>query len=350
MSMVRFGFVGAGAITHSAAKAISRHGEAAVRGAFDPHTGRVKELCEKFAIDTAYVSSDALFADPEVDAVYIAVPNRFHAPLAQQALEAGKHVMLDKPFALDLTEAEAVASAARASGKVFMLGMNQRYREDSQKIRTLVARGTLGEIYHAKAYWMRRSGIPKLGTWFGNRELAGGGGLLDIGVHMLDLCLFLMDNFEPACVSGATYTRFGHRGLGEGGWGRSEREHDVFDVDDFATGLIRMKNGATVTLDACWACHQESLNRNNVELFGDEGGASAYPARLYRNDPLRTDYDIIENVRAELAYPHQDRFHNFINTILGTEQPGITLEQALVVQRILDGIYESARTGREVRM
>jgi predicted dehydrogenase len=160
-----------------------------------------------------------------------------------------------------------------------------------------------------------------------------------------------MGNFEPVAVTGAAYTKFGHRGLGEGGWGKSDREEGmVFDVDDFASAMIRMKNGATVTLDVTWACHAEDGNRMDVHLYGTEAGARLYPAKLFRNDPLRAEYDVIENPKAEIICPHEDRFHNFFNAILGTEKPMVTIGQALAVQMILDAIYESANTGREVAL
>lgn len=350
MSQIRFGLIGAGAIAHVGSKSILAHEQASIATAYDPHAGRLDELCEKFEIPHKHTSAAKLFADASVDAVYIAVPNKFHAPLAIEALQAGKHVILDKPFAMSLAEAEAVAAAAGATDKVFALGMNQRFVKDCQKIKTLTEQGVLGDVYHAKAYWFRRAGIPRMQTWFGSKPLAGGGALLDIGVHLLDLCLYTMGNFEPVAVSGATYTKFGNRGIGEGGWGKSERDPSLkFDVDDFASALIKFANGASVTLDVSWAAHAEEASRMNVQLYGTEGGATLYPAKVFRDDPLR-DYDVIDNVKADIAYPHCDRFHNFINAVLGKEQPCCTLEQALVVQQILDGIYESCRTGREVRI
>jgi len=347
---VRYGFIGAGAISHSSAKAVQANDNSVVTAAWDPSAERLKELCEDKGIATQHDSAESLLADPNVDAVYIAVPNKFHAPYAKQALEAGKHVILDKPFAMNVQEALGVAGAVKSSGKLFTLGMNQRFRADSQKIRSVVQAGELGDIYHAKAFWFRRSGIPRLGTWFGNKALAGGGALLDIGVHLLDVCLHTMDNFEPVAVMGATYTKFGNRGLGEGGWGKSDREGLTFDVEDFASAMIRMKNGATVSLDVTWACHTAEGNKMDVHFFGTEGGASLYPAKIFRNDPLRAEYDVIENVRGDVPMPHEDRFTNFTNAILGTEELCTTLEQALAVQRILDGIYESSKTGHEARI
>jgi len=349
MPPIRFGIVGAGAIAHVSAKSIRSHDGAEIAAAHDPNRSRLEALCDEFAIGRAHDSVDDLMADDALDAIYVAVPNKFHAPLAIQALRSGKHVILDKPFAMDLGEAREVVAAAEESGKVFTLGMNQRFAEGSQKIRTLVERGTFGEIYHAKCYWYRRKGIPRLGTWFGSKAMAGGGCLLDIGVHMLDLCLYTIGNYEPVAVSGATYTQFGNRGLGEGGWGRSDRDKDlVFDVEDLATGLIKFANGATVQLDVTWACHMEDPGSHDVRIYGTEAGAGLFPARVFRQDPIREGYDVIDDVAAELKFPHKDRFHNFINHLRGDEELCCTIEQALTVQKILDGIYESAATGREV--
>src|SRR5262249_49032881 len=152
---------------------------------------RAKKIADKYGAQ-AYASAKELFADRSIDAVYIATPNKFHVPLAKEALQAGKHVILEKPFAMNAVEAAEAIATAKAAGKVLTVGMNQRFTADSQKIKHLVEQGVLGEIYHAKASWMRRAGIPKLGTWFGNHEMSGGGCLYDIGVHMLDLCLYTL--------------------------------------------------------------------------------------------------------------------------------------------------------------
>ncbi len=347
---VRFRFIGAGQIAYYAADSLLKNAHAKLVAFQDLNAERVATIAKKYGA-TPYATAKELLLDPNVDAVYIATPNKFHVPLAKQALEAGKHVILEKPFAMDAVEAEETIQLARKVGKVFTVGMNQRFTADSQKIKYLVDKGTLGEIYHAKAYWIRRTGIPKLGTWFGSMELAGGGSLYDIGVHMLDLCLYTMNNFAPVSVVGATYTKFGNRGLGEGGWGMSDRSNVTFDVDDFASAFIRFANGATVAIDTTWACHTHTGNRDNVEFFGTEAGASIRPARLYRagNTP-ESKYEVIDEVAAPLAMEHQDRFHNFVNHLRGEENLVTTPEQALVVQKILDGIAVSSRTGREVRL
>ena len=351
LSTVRFGFIGAGQIAHYAADAVRSHPHATLVAVQDPHLERRTTLQKKHSMEFAHEAVEEILANKSVDAVYIAVPNKFHIPLAIQALEAGKHVILEKPFAMNAVEAAKAIAVAEKSGLVLNVGMNQRFSADSQKIKHLVDAGVLGEIYHAKAYWRRRAGIPKLGTWFVSREIAGGGALYDIGVHMLDLCLYTINNFEPVSVVGATYTKFGNRGLGEGGWGLSDRSDVPFDVDDFASAFIRFANGATVTLDTTWACHQAVSNSDNVEIFGTEAGATVRPARLFRADPRPpASYEVLDDLKVPLKMPHQERFHNFINHLRGEEELCVTTDQALVVQKILDAIAESNRTGKEVRL
>ncbi len=349
MDKIRFGLIGTGKIADSSALNIKEHPRGEVVACQDLSQERRDAFASRFGA-RAYAEVDDLLDDNSVDAVSIAVPNKFHASLAIQALEAGKHVLLEKPFAMDANEAAEVLKVAEKSGKTFMLGMNQRYHHDSQVIKSLAQSGALGELYYGKAYWFRRSGIPRLGTWFGSKELAGAGAINDIGVHFLDLCLHLMDNFEPASVFGTTFTKFGNRGLGEGGWGNSDRKDIPFDVDDLASAHIRMKNGASLVLEVAWACHTHSANKMDVELYGTEGGASVYPSQYYAPDADPSAYRITQNPARDVAYPHCSKFHNFINHLTEGEPLLVTGEEALTVQRILDAVSESARTGQSVQL
>lgn len=347
MKTVRFGFIGTGKISLSSGTQVSTHPQAEVTACQDLSQERREAFAGQFGA-TAYEQVSDLLADDSVDAVSIAVPNKFHASLAIEAMRAGKHVLLEKPFAMNAGEAEEVIRVAEETGKTFLLGMNQRYAPESQKAKHLAKKGMLGDIYHGKAYWFRRSGIPRLGTWFGSKELAGAGAINDIGVHMLDLCLHLMDNFEPVSVFGTTYTQFGNRGLGEGGWGASDREKITFDVDDFAAAHIRMKNGATITLEVAWACHTRSHNKVNVELFGTDAGVSVFPLELYQTGSEGSEYQILEEPVSDIALPHANKFHNFINHLTEGEPLLTTAQQALAVQKILDAVSESSRTGQSV--
>ncbi len=347
---LRVGLIGAGQISYRHAAEINEHAHAEVVAAADPSGERLAALGRDQGISRLYEKAEDLIADKELDAVSIATPNAFHAPYALAALDAGKHVMLEKPFAMNYREAREVADRANATGKVLMVGMNQRFNPTIQAMKARIEHGDAGEIYHGKAFWLRRSGIPRLGTWFSRKELAGGGVLFDIGVHLLDTCLYLMDNFEPEAVSGATYSKFGNRGLGEGGWGMSDRGDVTFDVDDFATAMIRLKGGVTVSLDVSWAIHIDRPSRQNVELFGTDAGINALEGKLMRYGDNNSGFEVIEPAIPPATGSRKNRFANWIDAIRGETEPLCTLPQALAVQKILDAIYEASASGREVRL
>jgi predicted dehydrogenase len=344
--------IGAGAIAGDHCTNVNRYTGARMVAVADISRERREEVKKAFDIPTDYEDWKDLVADPDIDAVTIALPNALHASVSLAAINAGKHVLLDKPFALSYAEAKKVADAAKKNKKVMMVGMNQRFRRDAQTLRAIVERGDLGEVYHAKSYWYRRMGSPKFGTWFVNKKLSGGGCLLDIGVHFLDLGLYLIDNWKPVAVSGQVYGKFGHRGIGEGGWGKSDRDTKLkFDVDDFAMGLIKFSNGATLELNVSWVLHQEAGDRNNEELYGTDAGASLAPLKLFRQSASKPgEYEVVAPQNVKIPHFYENRQFNWLDTILGKDKPLCTIEQALVVQKVLDAIYASSKTGREVRL
>lgn len=200
---LKVGIIGAGAIAYDHCKNISQYNGVEINAIAEINSERRNTIKTAFTIPKAYEKWQDLVSDPDINAVVVALPNFLHAPVTLAALQKNKHVLLDKPFALNIGEAKLMAQTARKKNRVLMLAMNQRYRQDSQSLRAIVERGELGEIYHAKTYWYRRTGSPKFGTWFVNKKLSGGGCLLDIGVHYLDLALYLVDNWKPVSVSGA---------------------------------------------------------------------------------------------------------------------------------------------------
>ena len=348
--MLKFGAIGAGMISQSGFDGIMASKKAEIVAIADKHEGRAKAYADRNKVGKIYHDVDSILKDSSLDAVYIALPNALHVPTAVAALEAGKHVILDKPFGLSQADTQRVVDAVKKTGKKFMLGMNQRFAEGPQRIKALMEKNYFGDVYAAAAYWRRRSGIPRLGTWFGSKALSGGGCNLDIGVHMLDLTLYTLNNFNVETVSGAIFTKFGNRGLGEGGWGLSDRENIPFDVDDFSTAFIRLKGGQVVNLNVSWAAHQKLADTHNVEIHGTKAGAALYPGEVYSYDPeAKANFDIL-NPKVDIKYPHCDRFVNFVKGLLGEEEFCVTLDQAMMVQRTLDAIYQSAKEGKEVRL
>ncbi len=341
MDKVRIGLIGAGGWGRDHARGYTAAPNVDLVAVADTDVSQAEALAKDFHVPKAYGAISALLADRQVDAVSIVIPNAFHVDTAIEVLEAGKPVMLDKPFALCLADAERVVDKARETGVTFMMGMNQRFNRDTQILKVHIAAGEVGEVYHAKAYWLRRNGVPNVGTWFTQKKLSGGGPLIDIGVHLLDVCLYLMDNFDPVRVTAATYNHLAPQ------LQKVREAGAAYDVEDFATAWIRMRNGATVQLEASWMLHQEQGNRQNVELYGTKAGAGLYPVRLHRSGA--SGYEHIElQPSGDLPFPHCSRYQHFADVLQGKAKQLVSWEQSLAVQRILDAIYQSATEGREI--
>lgn len=346
---LRFGVIGAGQIGLHHMEALRRCDRTELVAVAESNRERLDEAAERHRIAAKYADYRSLLKRNDIDAVSIALPNHLHAPVALAALRAGKHVHLEKPMALNARQAARVIAAAKRARRLLMVGQNMRFTSDAQMLKLLIERGALGEVYHARAWWIRRAGIPRIGSWFTQKKFAGGGALLDIGVHVLDLALHLMDNFQPVAVSGITHARFGPRGLGSGGWGMSEVDKKVvFDVDDYAAALIKLKGGKSVILEVAWAAHLPEPS-HGVQLFGTNGGGSVFPAQIYRRSGGTAAYEVLTPESMKLPCP-EERLHHFVDCVLDRKKPMVAPEQSLAVQKILDAIYKSAATGREVRL
>ncbi len=340
--------IGAGAIGLDHLASFQQHPAAKVVALAEVSPERGREAADKFNVPELVTDYKVLLARDDIHVISIALPNYLHAPVALAALRAGKHVMVDKPMATNARDAGKLVAEARKRGVLLMVGQNNRFGPDVQTARKLVTDGVLGDVYHAKTAWTRRSGIPRIGSWFTQTKFAGGGCTYDIGVHALDRCLYLMGEFDAAAVSGQTYAKFGPRGLGDGSWGRSEVDPTrPFDVDDLSVALIKLKSGRTVLLEASWAAHQADPDFNGTQLFGTEAGLLFPPLRLFRQG--RHGY---ANELVALLPPavNTNRMVHFIDCLLGKAEPFVKPSESLAVQKILDAIYLSAKTGREVRV
>jgi predicted dehydrogenase len=203
-----------------------------------------RKTAEEFGVKNVFTDYREMLSMDGIDAVSVCVPNHLHSTMAIDAFEAGKHVICEKPLAITPAEGEAMVAAGKKAGKLFMTAFNNRFRGDTQLLKKMIESGELGDIYYAKTGWIRRKGIPGMGGWFTTKAKSGGGPLIDIGVHVLDLAMWLMGNPKAVTVSGSTYAQFGPKGEGLGGWGHAE-ENGTFDVEDLAAGFIRMDTGAT---------------------------------------------------------------------------------------------------------
>lgn len=300
------------------------------------------ERAEKFAaeFDVKNICNDykELMADDEIDAVSICTPNALHAPIAMAAFEAGKHVICEKPISTNTADARKMVEAAKKSGKIFMMGFNNRFRGDTQLLKKCIENGDLGEIYYAKTGWLRRKGIPGMGGWFTTKAMSGGGPLIDLGVHVLDLALWLMGNPKPVYVMGSSYAKFGPE--------IAKKNGGTYDVEDLATGMVRLENGATVFVEASWASHVER-ERIYTQLIGTKGGAEVDPLRIYTDINGST-------ANVDLTYPnvsgHEMEIVHFVECVREGKTPIATGEHGLHIQLILDAIYESTVTGKGVEI
>jgi predicted dehydrogenase len=344
---VRVGIIGVG-IGQAHIKGYSKVEEAEIVALCDTNTARAEQVRRDCNVTGAKIYSDhrALLDEAELDAVSVCLPNFLHRPVAVDCLNAGKHVICEKPLATNAKDAQKIADAAAKNDKKCMVAQVNRFRPDSQFLKQAIAAGELGRTYYAHTGWLRRRGIPGYGGWFTTKELSGGGPLIDIGVHLLDIAWWLCGCPQPVSASGVTYAEFGPRGKGLGGWAAENRPaKGTFDVEDLAVALIRFENGLTINLEVSWALHNER-ERQWCQIFGSEGGCD------WGNDPglYREVQGAPVNAKIEVGKgdPWQGEMQHFVDCILNDKTPDPDATQGVAMMKMLDAIYKSAASGKEV--
>lgn len=352
---VRIGIIGCGGI------AVGKHLPAlfkqknAVLAAFcDIKVEKAKAAAEKYGIKGAAVYEDykELLKDDSLEVVHVLTPNRSHSFITVDALEAGKHVMCEKPMAISAAEAKKMLDAANRTGKKLTIGYQNRQRADSLYAKMEAQTGALGDIYFAKATALRRRAVPTWGVFLNEYE-QGGGPLIDIGTHALDLTLWCMDNFAPKYCVGTTYKKLGEKFPTGNDWG--DWQPGDFTVEDAAFGFIVMENGATVLLESSWALNILDPREAVTTLCGTDGG-------LDMNDGVRVNgirhgrqYMLKPNLNAGGAafyggnaneLPEDREARLWLDAVVNDKEPFVTAKQAYCVSRILDGIYQSAKSGK----
>ena len=344
MARLRVGIIGAGGIAKDVhiPSYLACGEKVEIVAVADIAVERAQEVAMAFNISHVFASYKEMLEKVELDAVSVCVPNKFHAEATIAALEAGCHVLCEKPPAMTVAEAELMARTAEKSGKYLSYGFHYRYQAEVETAKAFIDGGELGEIYSARVHAIRRRGIPGWGV-FTNKELQGGGPLIDIGVHMLDTALYLMGYPEPAVVLGKTHQRVGTRkGVGLLG----EWDYENYSVEDMAVGMVTFKNGATLTLEAAFAANVEKDDTMQVSLMGDEGGAEIFPLKIFQ-EKHNTLVDLTPVYLPKID-GHRREISQFVDCCLAGIQPLCTPEQGLIIQRIVNAIYESAETGRAV--
>ena len=273
---------------------------------------------------------------PDIDAVDICTPNYLHAPIAIAALNAGKHVLTEKPDAMTVSEVEAMKEASEKNGKVLMAMRNNRFTPAAIYARKAIANDEYGRFYAGRCGWIRRRGVPGDGSWFADKSKSGGGPLIDLGVHMIDLAIFLMGSPKPVSVSGSTFREIA---------GKNEKG-GLFDVEDLAMGFIKFDNGACLHIDFSWATNIEKDTRF-VELRGTKAGIKIENDELsVYGEKYGVQYD--EKPRPRGEYGHCVAIRHFADVVLNGTDPVFVPQQGVDMIKILNAIYESAETGKEV--
>ena len=316
---------------------------------------RAHEAAAKYGVKGAKVYTDyaKLLADTSIDVVHVLTPNDSHAEIAIASLESGKHTLSEKPMAKKAVDARRMVEAAKKSGKKLTIGYQSRHRADSQYLKSAIERGDLGEIYYAKAHAVRRRAVPTWGVFL-DEEKQGGGPLIDIGTHALDLALWLMDNYKPKVVLGQTYKKLSHKENAANAFGSWDPK--LFTVEDSAFAFITMENGASITLEASWALNTLQVDEAKCTLCGTEGGADMIGGLRLNGESFSRLWETKVDTHAggvafysgasETDSDREARL--WIDAIRNDTPPVVLPEQACVVSEILEAIYESAKTGKAI--
>ncbi len=318
---------------------------------------RAEKAAKEFGGEGAKVYTDykELLKDPEIEVVHVCTPNRAHSFITVDALEAGKHVMCEKPMAINSAEAQKMLDAAKRTGKKLTVGYQSRFRDDSQYLKQEAEAGTFGDIYYAKATALRRRAVPTWGVFLNEYE-QGGGSLIDIGTHALDLTLWMMNNYKPKYCVGTTYHKLNKDTEQGNMWGNWDPEK--FTVEDSAFGFVVMENGATIILESAWALNTLDVREAVTSVCGTLAGADMIDGVRINGIRHGRQYVLTPNFKAggvafndgkkgESAADREERL--WIEAVRNDTDPLTLPEQAFCVTRILEGIYESARTGEIYR-
>lgn len=345
MQKLRMGIIGVGGIAQA------RHipaflkfsDQVTIEAISDVNEVTAKAVADTFNISKAYSNYRDMFQ--EVDAVTICTPNKFHAEITIAALEAGLHVLCEKPMAMTPKECQAMIDAAESSGKVLAIAYHYRFMKDSQAAKRIILENEIGQPMVARAKALRRRKVPGWGV-FTNKELQGGGSLIDYGCHFLDLSLWLLGNPEVVEVTGTTYNQLSRMPDQVNLWG--DFNHETFEVDDHVTAYIKFSNGASMLFETSWMANIKD-DEESLSISGQTGGIDLFPFQLNQ-----MKHGMLLNSEANWVPGEDDpgipQAQNFINSCLGLEELIVKPKEALQVSQVIDAIYKSSETGQSVRL
>jgi len=345
MEKIKVAIVGAGNIAQTAhLPAYQKRTDIEITGIADLNLERAQQAAEKFGIPRAFSSIEEMLENVECDYVDICVWNRSHSSCAIAAARAGKHILCEKPMALNLEHALEMKKEIEKAGVTFMLAVPTRYSGEAQLLREMVDAGKLGDIYYAKTAYVRRRGTPV--GWFTDTTKSGGGPVIDIGVHCIDRTWFLMGNPKPVRVSASTSYAIGDfKTRGVNRWVALDSDVTAFDTEDSACGVVHFENGAAMMFEVSWAIN--APGESYTQICGSKAGARLDPLTVYGEEcgylsDMKPQADDVNIFSAEIEH--------FIDCLRTGKKPASDLDQAVTMQRILQGIYDSARLGKEVEI
>ncbi len=351
MDKIKVAVVGVGNISRHHIEGYLENENVELYAFCDIRKARLEEMGAKYGITRLYTDEQKMFDElPEIDAVSVCTWNNGHAPCTIMALKAGKHVLCEKPMAMNAQQAEEMLAEAKKAGKKLSIGFVRRFGRDARITKEFIENGRLGDIYYMKASYLRRNGNP--GGWFGNKELSGGGPLIDLGVHVIDLVRYLKGNPKPVSAYGATFTKLYDREnikTGKAYLSSTENTQKICDVEDLASAMIRFEDGSVMQVEASFSLNT-GITATGVSLFGDKGGVVIGDSvKLYSemDDYLvdvaidgETGFDFVPSFRREVNF--------FVDAIINDKDTYSIAEDGVAIMKILDAIYESAKTGHEV--
>lgn len=353
MAKLKMAVIGTGGISNEHIRGYINNPDTELYAFCDINPEQLKMMAEKYGVPAERTFTDKdemLKALPEIDAVSVCTWNSAHAECTIAALNAGKHVICEKPMAMNTAQAQAMREAAERNNKLLMIGFVRRHGNDCDVIRENVDAGTFGDLYYAKATYLRRNGNP--GGWFGDKSRSGGGPLIDLGVHVIDLVRFIFGNPKPVSVYGVTFQKLFNRPNVIGGKGYqscSAGVQDICDVEDLASAIIRFDNGAVLNVEAAFSLNIKH-DEGNIELFGTKAGAKLSPnVEIFtelNNRMVNITFDQPTALNFDGLF--QKEIDNYVDVILGRAECLAPAADGVEMMKILDAVYESAKTGHEV--
>ncbi|QGH36623.1 gfo/Idh/MocA family oxidoreductase [Gracilibacillus salitolerans] len=352
MSKVRVGIVGLGSISDMHIQGYLKNQDAELFAVCDMNEARAKQTAEELGVTHYYTDYQEMLSNNEIDAVSICTWNNTHAEIAMAALNAGKNVLTEKPLCKTVEEALAIEEAVRNNPDQFLqIGYVRRFGTNTQVLKRFIDHGELGDIYFSKATCLRVLGNP--GGWFADKERSGGGPLIDIGVHVIDLCWYLMGKPKVQSVSGNTYHKLGNRSNIEYKSFYKAADYDAKQnsVEDLANAIIRFENGASLMVDVSFSLHAKK-EEIRVSLHGDKGGAEIEPQLeifTEKNNIMLNSTPQIDHLTFDFAQGFQNEIDHFVNCVKGEEETIAPVEDGVEMMKILTGVYKSSKEKTEVR-